>query len=100
MIHLVLFLASLRRTLRRESRERFQAERRERASILRVHAARQRYELHLAEGKRRELSSKERSKHYEEKKALKHKKNSSSTSTNNIIKLVKAMETGMLVMQN
>ena len=48
-------LASIRKKFRQESKQRYVAESNEREATLRLQAAKQRYDLHVAERKRREL---------------------------------------------
>lgn len=81
------------RKFRFDCKERFKAERNERMSMLRIEAARQRYDLHIAERKKEGLTL--RLKRF--KDTQKQGQHSPSTPNRYKIQMIKAMETGMLL---
>ena len=94
--YLHLSTASIRKKFRNESKERFKAGCSERLSALRIQAVKQRYERHLAEVRRRERR-KERLMAIQQTNEAKRK---TSPSSNDLAKLIKAMETGMLLLSD
>ncbi len=94
-IHLK-YIASIRKKIRTDNKERFKAGCSERLSALRIQAVKQRYELHLAEVRRREIRA-QRLMTMQQNNEVKRKTNPSS---NDLSKLIRAMETGMLLISD